>query len=354
MNLLRPSLTCAAVFVAAAMFFCGSVPNIARAAGVPAAEWDAYKAKFLDGNGRIIDNGNGNISHSEGQGYGLILAYLANDPADFEKIWSFTRTELLLRDDGLAVWKWDPDAKPHVIDTNNASDGDLLIAYGLALGGAAWNRSDYTSAARIIARSLLKNAVIDHAGRTVLLPGIEGFGAGDREDGPIVNPSYWVYEALPIMNMLAPSDRWQKLADDGQLLLRAMRFGPRHLPADWVSLARQPKPAEGFAPEYGYNAVRVPLYLVRAGITDRALLTWLADATTVSPGATGTFDVVTGDVKETLSDPGYRLVHQLTACVVDGKKLADDVRRFEPVLYYPSTLHLLGMAFIAEKHPECL
>lgn len=349
----RPLWTCATAVLATAMFFGGGFGNMARAAGVPAAEWEAYKQKFLDGSGRILDNGNDNISHSEGQGYGLILAYLANDPAAFEQVWSFTRTELLLRDDGLAVWKWDPNAKPHVIDTNNASDGDLLIAYGLSLGGAAWNRTDYTAAAKGIARTLLKSAVIDHDGRTVLLPGLEGFGSEDREDGPIINPSYWVYEALPIMNMLAPSSRWQRLADDGKALLRAMQFGPRRLPADWVSIAQKPKPAEGFAPEYGYNAVRIPLYLTRAGVTDRSLLTWLAEATTVS-GATGTFDVSTGKVKDTLSDPGYRLVNHMVACVVDGTKLPDDVRRFEPVLYYPSTLQLLGLAFIAEKHPECL
>ncbi len=63
----------------------------------------------------------------------MLLAYLAASPADFEQIWYFTRTELLLRDDGLAVWKWDPNVKPHVTDTNNASDGDMLIAYALAL-----------------------------------------------------------------------------------------------------------------------------------------------------------------------------------------------------------------------------
>lgn len=322
--------------------------TVVQAAGVTAEDWAAYKAKFLDGDGRIIDNGNGDISHSEGQGYGLILAYLANNQADFEQIWSFTRTELLLRDDGLAVWKWDPKAKPHVIDSNNASDGDLLIAYGLALGGAVWNRSDYTAAARRIAQALLKSAVIDTGGRTVLLPGLSGFGRADRSDGPVINPSYWVYETLPVMNMLAPSERWQKLGVDGQDMLRSMQFGPRRLPADWVSIARQPKPAAGFSPEYGYNALRIPLYLARAGVTDRPLLT------TLTQGPTGTFDLPSGALKDTLDDPGYRLVSHIVGCVLDGKKLPDDVQRFDPVLYYPSTLQLLGLAFITEKHPECL
>ncbi|MEK1875668.1 MAG: glycosyl hydrolase family 8, partial [Rhizobium altiplani] len=132
-------LLCAASFAVAAV----CQPAQARGPGISPEAWGAYKAKFLDASGRIVDDGNGNISHSEGQGYGLLLAYLANNPADFEQIWYFTRTELLLRDDGLAAWRWDPAVTPHVTDSNNASDGDLLIAYALALAGSAWNKTDY-------------------------------------------------------------------------------------------------------------------------------------------------------------------------------------------------------------------
>ena len=86
----------------------GGYPGGRSAAPDRSEAWQAYKAKFLDPGGRIIDDANGNISHSEGQGYGLLLAVLAGNAADFELIWSFTRTELLLRSDGLAAWKWNP------------------------------------------------------------------------------------------------------------------------------------------------------------------------------------------------------------------------------------------------------
>ena len=69
------------------------------------AAWQAFEARFVDQSGRVIDDANGGISHSEGQGYGLILALAADDRASFERIWSFTQTELLLRDDGLAAWR---------------------------------------------------------------------------------------------------------------------------------------------------------------------------------------------------------------------------------------------------------
>jgi endoglucanase len=315
--------------------------------------WAAYKGQFLDASGRVIDNGNGNISHSEGQGYGLLLSYLANSPSDFEQIWYFTRTELLLRNDGLAVWKWDPASKPHVTDTNNASDGDMLIAYALALAGTAWNKPDYIQAAARMAQSLLTEAVAQYGGRTLLMPGVDGFAPPGRKDGPVINPSYWIYEAIPVMALLAPSDKWQKLSDDGIALLRNMQFGPRKLPAEWVSLARQPAPAQGFDAEFAYNAIRIPLYLARAGIADHVLLLRLQEGMTVD-GAPATIDLTTGKPKAALSDAGYRIVNDVVACVVNGTKLPESALQFQPALYYPSTLQLLGLAFVGEKHPECL
>ncbi|MGK6314128.1 glycosyl hydrolase family 8 [Neorhizobium sp. DT-125] len=321
---------------------------------VSAEFWSAYKAKFLNESGRIVDNANGDISHSEGQGYGLLLAFLADKPADFEQIWSFTRTELLIRDDGLAVWKWDPAATPHVTDSNNATDGDILIAYALALAGSSWRRLDYVEAAARIANSLLSNTIVEAGGRTVLLPAVKGFGAGEREDAPVVNPSYWIFEALPVMNLLAPSDEWTKLSNDGLALLQTLQFGPRKLPAEWVSLAQQPKPAAGFTREFGYNALRIPLYLIRAGISNRDLLVRLSQGMTNDGATISTIDLETGRAKEPLSDPGYQIINHVISCVLDGTKIPGTTQRFEPTLYYPSTLQLLALAFVRERHPECL
>ncbi|GEO87012.1 MULTISPECIES: glycosyl hydrolase family 8 [Alphaproteobacteria] len=322
--------------------------------GVEPENWAAYKRMFLEENGRIVDNANGNISHSEGQGYGLLLAYLANSPDDFEQIWYFTRTELMVRDDGLAAWRWDPASHPHVSDVNNASDGDVLIAYSLALAGYAWHRDDYLRIAAKIARTLLKEVVVTSKGRTLLLPATDGFSVSQRKDGPVVNPSYWIYEAIPVMAALAPSDAWSKLFRDGQGLHAIMQFGPRRLPADWVSLSETPKPAFGFEKEFGYNSIRIPLYLMRAGIEDKPLLARLAEGMTTADRTPATIDLSTGTAKEALPDPGYRIINHIVACVVDGAQLPQSSQRFTPALYYPSTLQLLGLAFVAEKHPECL
>lgn len=325
-----------------------------QAATISADEWSAYAKKFLSEEGRIIDDANGNISHSEGQGYGLLLAVLADQPADFELIWRFTETELLIRRDGLAAWKWDPLARPHIADTNNASDGDILIAYALALAAQKWQNETYRDKAATIAASLLKKQVIEHNGQTILLPAMRGFSSDERPDGPIVNLSYWIFEALPVLNELHPSPLWERLGKDGLDLLGTARFGSKDLPADWISIASKPQPASGFPDEFSYNSLRIVLYLVRAGSGNDNLTQQLAKA---MPGADGKVELVnlsSGKTIASLSDAGYRIIPALAACSQSATKIAPDLRAFAPSSYYPSTLHLLALSFARQNHPECL
>nr|AAC41433.1 endoglucanase [Agrobacterium tumefaciens]prf//2105261D celC gene [Agrobacterium tumefaciens] len=268
------------VSLSAMMLFAGL--SLSRAASIPTDAWAAYKGAFLDPGGRIIDTGNSNISHSEGQGYGMWLAVLADNLSDFELIWSFTRTELLVRDDGLSAWKWDPRTRPHVTDINNATDGDILIAYAVALAAGQWNRQDYAEASAAIASVILKKTVVQRGGRTLLLPAAKRFWRGRIGPmGRVVNPSYLIFEAFPVLNLVAPSPLWKAVADDGVAQIGAFAFSDRKLPADWVSVKTKPQPASGFQPEFGYNAVRIPLYLARANMGAPELLSRLKDGMTL-------------------------------------------------------------------------
>lgn len=333
-------------------------PGVA-AAQAPSAtigdqEWAAYKERFVGDDGRVIDDANGGISHSEGQGYGLLLAWLAGNRPDFERIWSFTQSRLLLRDDGLAVWKWDPAADPPVADPNNATDGDILIAYALAHAGEGWGEPRFTQSARQIAGALSSRTVFEHEDRLLLRPGVAGFEAGDQPDGPIVNLSYWVFEAFPVLERLAPEADWARLSQSGKRLVGEAGFGERMLPPDWLSVADGPKPAQGFPPEFSYNALRIPLYLMRAGDGDMEVLKRMRDGMAGTQGSLALVDLETGEVREELTDAGYRIIPALAGCLLEGRPLPEDVRLFEPTVYYPSTLHLLALAHIREDRPECL
>lgn len=325
----------------------------AREPTVMAGDWAAYRAKFLQAEGRIVDDANGNISHSEGQGYGMLLAYLAGSRADFDIIWAFTRNEMLLRDDGLVAWKWDPNATPRVTDPNNATDGDILIAYALALAGKEWANADYSKAALGLIQAIREAAVVEAQGREILLPGVNGFKVADRpDDGPVINPSYWIFEAFPVFAGLDEGGGWDRLSRDGLAWLRQTRFGPRKLPVDWVSVRGRPVPAAGFPAEFGYNAVRIPLYLVRAGVKDVALIKGLGQGMS-DGGDVVTSDIRTGNSKDRLADAGYRIIPALAACIADGTPVPAELRTFAPTNYYPSTLHLLSLSYLAQNKGAC-
>ena len=123
------------------------------------AQWQAWKARFLTDQGRVVDTANGNMSHSEGQGYGMLLAVAANDRVAFERIWAWTRANLAVRADDLFAWRWEPDKRPAVGDVNNATDGDMLIAWALTEASDFWGEPSY----RVAARGLAGAFTIDSA-----------------------------------------------------------------------------------------------------------------------------------------------------------------------------------------------
>ncbi|MEH3106284.1 MAG: glycosyl hydrolase family 8 [Sphingomonas fennica] len=242
----------------------------ARAAGGQPQEaaapptWDDWKRRFLTKDGRVVDTGNGGISHSEGQGYGLILAEAAGDRRAFEQIWRWTETVLARRDARLFSWRFDATATPAVSDVNNATDGDLLIAWGLMRAARRWRVAKWEAASRAIRIAIASELVAAIQGRIVLLPGFQGFVSDKRTQ---LNPSYYVWPALDAFRAADPEGPWGDVIADGEALLAEARFGANRLPTDWIDLDPQAgvRPAEGRPARFGYDAVRVPLYLAWSG-----------------------------------------------------------------------------------------
>lgn len=331
-------------------------PGVVGAALADKTIWESYRREFVTNDGRVVDTGNSDASHSEGQGYGMLIAVAAADRPSFDKIWAWTKANLFTRGDHLAAWKWiDPTSK--VADRNNASDGDLLIAWALAEAAELWNDSSHLEQARAIARDVFDKAVRAQAphGQS-LMPAVRGFSANDRQDGPIVNLSYWVFPAFARLARITPELDWRGVAQSGLALIDGARFGPALLPTDWISLAgREAGPASGFPKVFGYNAIRIPLYLVWAGAGAEYRLRSFAAAWPENDTGLRLVDVETGAVSEWLREPGYRALAALTHCVVSNVPYPDEFYRFTSNQnYYPATLHILSLLAAANRGGSCL
>jgi endo-1,4-beta-D-glucanase Y len=239
------------------------LPALARAQdSALTGEWHKYRDRFIAADGRVQDTGNHNVSHTEGQGWAMLFAESFDDRATFDTVWGWTRQTLQHSDSALFSWRWDPNSKTPIADTNNATDGDILIAWALARAAYRWHAPAYTVAARHIVIDIRKKLITRVAGQLVLLPGMAGFS---HDDGSvIVNPSYYVYPAFEEFAHLDAPAEWRRLRYDGLRLLAKARFGQWNLPADWVVIDRQGgvSPASQPAPRFGFDAIRIPLYLV--------------------------------------------------------------------------------------------
>ena len=225
------------------------------------AEWAHFKARFLSADGRVVDTGNGGVSHSEGQGWGMLFAVAFDDPAAFDTIYTWTRRSLRRRGDALHAWRYVPNAAQPVADSNNATDAELFIAAALWRAAWRWGRPELADAAKAIAHDVLALAVCDVGARTLLLPGVEGFASAASI---AVNPSYYAFPMLDEMAALAPSPRWARVRDHGMSLLMEARFGRWQLPPDWLRVDRATgalSPHPNWPTRFSYDAIRVPLWL---------------------------------------------------------------------------------------------
>lgn len=218
-------------------------------------DWIQFKASFIE-NGRVIDKFQEGISHSEGQGMALLIAIQNNDPEAFSQIWNWTQSNLQVRNDKLFAWSW--SAKGGINDINNASDGDLFIAWALSRAYTKWKEPRYLSAAIEISQSIRVKLLRKTSKGTILLPGSIGF---EKPGSLKLNLSYWLFPAITELSILDPDPDWEELGAVGLQLINDAQLGKWQLPPDWLSLQNgiiTPLNDDRF----GFDAVRIPLYLI--------------------------------------------------------------------------------------------
>lgn len=315
----------------------------ASPAAADAANWAVFKQRFLDADGRIIDTGNKNVSHSEGQGWGMLFAESHDDRQAFERLWAWTN-RTLRRSDGLYSWRWVPWGTNHVPDTNNASDGDILMAWALMRAAVRWREPRFDAASRALQRAILDRLSSSVGPLTVLLPGMDGFHRGARR---VVNLSYYVWPALRDFSAGGiDAARWRRLDQDGLAILDRAAFGALKLPPDWALVGQGDVAiADGWPPRFGYDAIRIPLYLAwgrRNDRLDRFVAAWRTARVGTRPPAW--VDLRSGAMPGYVANGGYEAVEKLAIAGAGGGRIAEAAM---PALdaaddYYAASLKMLA------------
>ncbi|GGL70571.1 endoglucanase [Wenxinia marina] len=321
------------------------------------AAWEVWKAAYLEPDGRVVDRLQQGASHSESQGYGLLLAATVGDEAAFDSINAWTMSNLRMRPDHLFAWRWLPDSATNVPDRNNASDGDLFYAWGLIRGAVTLQRPELIDRATDIATDLAAACIQPHpdgSGRLVFTPAAGGF---QRDEGLIVNPSYMMPLAMREVAASTGVSAFARCADDSVRIITDLAQGG--LVPDWIELRPGGAvPAEGMSNENGYEAMRVPLFLVWSGqqqhLAVRRQSAAYADADTARGATPTVLDRGTGVVLETSSDPGYSALAGLSLCVTSTRAGALMPRFSTRQPYYPATLHLMTLLAQFEAVSRCV
>jgi len=320
--------------------------------------WQAWKTIHVSSAGRVIDRLQDNISHSEGQGYALVVAEALGDREGFDLILTWTLDNLAVRGlDALLAWRWHPGDGGRVTDTNNASDGDLFAAWALVRAADRFDEPRYREIGLAMAADLVALCLKPCPGRDdclVLLPGVDGFFA---EDGYVINPAYYMLRAMTELGVASGQPTLVSCAADGNALLSSL--ARTQLVPDWVRITPTGfQPAQGKSSAFGYEAMRAPLYLVWSRLPGHAAVFRARDAylTAIEPGEDATptvIDAATGEVRETSTDPGYRALAALTACS-DGRNTTTLMPAFSAhQAYYPGMLQLLSLLAQRETNLAC-
>ena len=226
--------------------------------------WISYKSKFINSQGMVIDTYH-KISHSEGQGTAMLFAVYSNDQTIFNKVWAWSKNNLK-RDDHLFHWKWEILSMPHITDPNNASDGDILIAWALIRAYWKWGDTEYKDEAIKILNAIEDKLIVDYFDQKILLPGEKHFYS---EDGTLIfNPSYFIFPAFIDIAEFTNKKEWLELYLQSLLLInKVLTSEQTAMVTDWMELDQtgQIRFAPKREPLFGYDAIRIPLYLSWCG-----------------------------------------------------------------------------------------
>lgn len=249
-----------------------SLPSVTSAETMEILQqsWLAYRDRFIQSDGRVIDREIEDRTVSEGQAYAMLRAVLINDADTFARTLTWAENNLSRKDDkgertdSLWAWKWGRQANGawQTIDANFASDADIDAAVALILAARRWNCPAYADLAQDKLKDLWKLSTIKVKGKRYLLPGPnESFR--QAKDLVVLNPSYFAPYAFRLFDQIDRRN-WSRLIDTSYTALEeSASLSAVGLPSDWVALNRKTgkfepvQETETLRSIYSFDAYRV-------------------------------------------------------------------------------------------------
>jgi len=235
------------------------------------ASWSEYKTHFIAQDGRIIDRVNNNITHSEGVGYAMYFAIKNKDIKYFTKIHTWYQNNLIKNKFGLISWKWGKDNNSwHVLDKNNATDGDLWIAYDNLLAYELTKEGIYKQEALQLISKIKQHLILKQKNKVYLLPAQSGF---EDKNSFEINLSYYLFFIFDKFYQYDKDNIWKQLKKDGINLLYKARFSTLHLNADWIKIDKKTNQISLSRNHlFGFDAIRIPYNILKSDIKEKKKL----------------------------------------------------------------------------------
>jgi endoglucanase len=353
-----------------------------------AAFYDQWKARYLKpgckaGHYRVkADTDFGATVVSEGQGYGMLIVALmaGHDPNAktlFDGLHHYNRAHPSGIDPDLTEWSQKADCTTFD-SSDNATDGDLDIAYALLLAFRQWGPPkaagdvDYKAAARRVVIAL-KRSNIDAATNLTNL-GDWVPTAGDAKFRSASRSSDWMPDHFRAFARRVGPGTWTPILDAHLAAIKQMQdaYAPATgLLPDFVSNTRTtPRPAPANFLEgpndgrYNYNACRDPWRIgldaalsgdSRSKAAARRISQWIRAKTAGKPAAIRDGYTLTGNALQNEYNTMAFVAPFAVAAISDPgaqdwiNALWREIVRTPPQGYYPDSIKLLSMIAVSRN-----
>lgn len=206
--------------------------------------WTAFRDRYIQADGRVIDREVSDRSTSAGQAFTMLQAVLVNDHKTFAQVLDWGENNLSQKDakgqriEHLWARSWGQTANKEwrILEPSFTSGADVDAVTALILASRRWNCPRYLEIARSKLDDLWNLATGVVNGKRYLLSTSDSIFWAEPNT-LLLNPSYFAPYAFRLFAQVDPKHDWSSLIESGyQMLNESAKLSEVELPSDWILL----------------------------------------------------------------------------------------------------------------------